>query len=1078
MPDSSLLTQYKKPGFVVYFLLTVAYVITGKLGMMLALPPSYAAPIFLPAGIAVAAALIGGIRALPWIFIGALIVAGQSSHAAAVLIATASVLQAAVGGWVLRSIIGYPTMLEKKQEVLRFLAAIPMICLISSGLSVTGMWVLGIVDVSGLLGGFATWWVGDALGVMVMFPLTMIMVGEPRALWRSRLLTVALPIVLIFTIFVVIYIKSCQWESAESLSDFRQLSQQSVDQVRSKLEEQAIFLEQMDEFFLHDAGGHVSRGEFHLFVQKSLQRFPMIQALEWAPYVEASSRAKFVADQRHDLSDFDILERDAAGKLRHAGNRSAYYPVTFVEPMAGNEPASGFDLASDDTRKEAISRAINNGTITASASVRLVQENQQQAGVLLFYAVKPHEKTSGIVLTVLRMDDFMDMTLHNNRSMLSIRLVDLDDQKIIYSNFPPETHEALYAQTFDFATRHYRLETAPTAFYNAQHNSTWISWFVLVIGNLFAGLMGAFLLVDTGHIARIEAEVINRTRRLTESESRIRFVLEHSPIALHITTLDSGSVVFANQAYADLICMSERQLVGVNTLRYYVNPEDYTDVLEKLAQGEQVTNKLVELQIPNAHSNHKWALASYMRLEFEGRQAVLGWFYDISAQKRTEQQIQILVQEQKAMLENDLVGIVRVKDRIITWANPSFENMLGYRPGELNGSPTRINFISDDAYTTLGVSAYPKLAEGGIYRTQIEHRCKDGQVKWVDMSGSMLNVDRGESLWVFLDISERKVAEEKLRYSEQRFRDVSDAAGEYLWELDANMVYTYVSARSVDVKGYTPDELVGRTPMEFMPEEDIVNVGNIVNRAIAIRAPFKLQHRDITKTGAVVWEEVNGVPIYDKNAQVIGLRGTGLNISERKKMEVRVHQLAFYDSLTKLPNRRLLDERLTQAIAASRRSARYGALMFLDLDNFKPLNDTHGHGVGDLLLIEVAIRLRNCVREIDTVARFGGDEFVVILSDLDAEKAASMLQAQHIAEKIRTILSLPYYLNLITEGLPDSTVEHHCSASIGIAMFNGKEGSQQEIMKWADVAMYAAKKGGRNIIEFFDADDTEEDGIE
>lgn len=141
------------------------------------------------------------------------------------------------------------------------------------------------------------------------------------------------------------------------------------------------------------------------------------------------------------------------------------------------------------------------------------------------------------------------------------------------------------------------------------------------------------------------------------------------------------------------------------------------------------------------------------------------------------------------------------------------------------------------------------------------------------------------------EISERKHAEEILRYSEQRFRDVSDAAGEYIWEIDVNMVYTYVSNRSVDVKGYTPEELVGHTPMEFMPVEDIEPVGEIVNRSIANKAPFKLQHRDITRSGEVLWEEVNGVPFYDENGLMVGLRGTGLNITGRKQAEEKIRKL-------------------------------------------------------------------------------------------------------------------------------------------------------------------------------------------
>ena len=143
--------------------------------------------------------------------------------------------------------------------------------------------------------------------------------------------------------------------------------------------------------------------------------------------------------------------------------------------------------------------------------------------------------------------------------------------------------------------------------------------------------------------------------------------------------------------------------------------------------------------------------------------------------------------------------------------------------------------------------------------------------------------------------------------------------------------------------------------------------------------------------------------------------------------------------------------------------------MFLDLDNFKPLNDAHGHEVGDLLLIEVADRLKNCVREMDTVTRFGGDEFVVMLSELDVDKAESITQAEIVAEKIRITLSEPYLLTIKHVGKVDATIKHHCTASIGVAMFIDHEASQDDILKGADTAMYQAKKSGRNSIRFYDS---------
>ena len=205
----------------------------------------------------------------------------------------------------------------------------------------------------------------------------------------------------------------------------------------------------------------------------------------------------------------------------------------------------------------------------------------------------------------------------------------------------------------------------------------------------------------------------------------------------------------------------------------------------------------------------------------------------------------------------------------------------------------------------------------------------------------------------------------------------------------------------------------------------------------------------------------------DDRGNLLYLRGTIQDITDRKKMEEHMRQLAFYDPLTKLPNRRLINDRLSQTMAMSKRSACHSALMFLDLDNFKPINDIHGHDFGDLLLIEVAARLKNCVREMDTVGRLGGDEFVVLINELDTHQEASIEQAELIAEKIRIAMAEPYRLTIQHQGMADVTVEHRCTASIGVVVFVSDTSSQSDILKWADLAMYQAKDSGRNAIRFY-----------
>lgn len=190
------------------------------------------------------------------------------------------------------------------------------------------------------------------------------------------------------------------------------------------------------------------------------------------------------------------------------------------------------------------------------------------------------------------------------------------------------------------------------------------------------------------------------------------------------------------------------------------------------------------------------------------------------------------------------------------------------------------------------------------------------------------------------------------------------------------------------------------------------------------------------------------------------------DITERRRLEDQIRRLAFYDALTELPNRRLIEDRLNHAMMSSKRTGHYIALIVLDLDNFKPLNDAHGHAVGDLLLMEAAKRLKGCVREIDTVGRYGGDEFIVLLNELDEDRSVAIIQARNVAAKILTSMASPYQLILQNDDIVKRIVQHSCSASLGIHVFINHDATQDNIFKQADRAMYKAKEAGRNQICF------------
>jgi signal transduction histidine kinase/ActR/RegA family two-component response regulator/sensor domain CHASE-containing protein len=510
-----------------HLLITLAYVGTGKLALLLAVPPGYASPIFPPAGIAVAATLIGGPVTLPWIFLGSLLLnawIGYSAgyhldevcFAAAVVIATASMLQAAVGGRAFRRIVGYPARLDNSRDLSLFLLLSPLFCLTSATLSLTGLWALGVVKLPDLMSSWISWWIGDTLGVLLALPLVLVIAGEPRALWRGRARPVALPMLLFFALFTAIFIRVSRWEHEEALLEFRLLSQQTIDKIRAGLKEQELFLEQLERSFSRPAA--LSRTDFRHLVQNLLERFPTIQAVKWAPQILSPQRAAFEAAQQSDLPGFEIREVDPSGHQRGAADRARYFPVTYVEPLKGNEHIVGFDLASEAGRRAAVEATLDTGIVTATPPIRLIQEQGEQLGILLVYAVHDGSSGVGVVSVALRMGTFMTGLLAPVNSMIRVRLVDLEPNKTLYSDLPPDG--VFYSDTFAFGGRRYGVETAPTEFYLVQHRS-WQSWAVLVIGVFSTGLLGALLLLGTGYTRRIETVVDERTHDLANVNRRL-----------------------------------------------------------------------------------------------------------------------------------------------------------------------------------------------------------------------------------------------------------------------------------------------------------------------------------------------------------------------------------------------------------------------------------------------------------------------------------------------------------------------------------------------------------------------------
>lgn len=364
--------------------------------------------------------------------------------------------------------------------------------------------------------------------------------------------------------------------------------------------------------------------------------------------------------------------------------------------------------------------------------------------------------------------------------------------------------------------------------------------------------------------------------------------------------------------------------------------------------------------------------------------------------------------------------------------------------------------------------------DGGLFECELKVTWRDASQHCIYLRGEVTRDRVGQVLRItgtVQDLTAQKRAEAELKRSETKYRTLYDSTGEAVWLLDET---GFIDCNQVALAlfGYASKEaMFAKSPSDLSPAVQACGTDSqtlaeqLITQAFETgHIQFEWLHRRVdtgeTFPADVILSamELDGKPL---------LQAVVRDITQRKTAENEIRNLAFYDPLTGLPNRRLMFDRLRQALNNSVRHQHHGAVMLLDLDNFKTLNDTLGHTVGDQLLQEVAARLTTCMREGDTVARLGGDEFVVILENLDQAGLAA-LQAESVAHKILAQLSEPYLLDVAQACTAAQIRSHHCTSSIGIALFRHHPLSVDELLTRADTAMYQAKAAGRNTLRFFD----------
>jgi len=573
-------------------------------------------------------------------------------------------------------------------------------------------------------------------------------------------------------------------------------------------------------------------------------------------------------------------------------------------------------------------------------------------------------------------------------------------------------------------------------------------------------------------------------------------ILENASVGILFTR--DRKVLHCNPRSAQIYGWPQGELVGQPGSVFYASQEAY-EAMGRQAGPLLARGELLDVELPMRRKDgsevhcHLRAKAINPANTAEGTIWIIE---DISERVRERASLDELLQRQQAILENASVGILFTRNGQIVHCNPRMEAIYGWAPGTLIGEYARAFFADDEDYQAFGAAVGPMLARGELVDIEWRHaRKSDGVVIWSrHLAKAIPNQDGSQgAIWISEDISaqkaaqdalaearhelerrveartqelatineqlqheiaERIAAERHLRNEEARFRDLSEMSSDWFWEMDTDLRFTEISGGllapppSKDENGlgkYRWDlPIVGLTPEQWAEHR----------RVLDARLPFKdFVYQLKTRDGELRWCVINGKPVFE-NGVFKGYRGTGSDITERKLAEQKVEFLAYHDPLTGLPNRLLLEDRLQQAITQAERSRSGLALVFLDLDNFKKINDSLGHATGDALLKEVATRLKHCVRDSDTISRQGGDEFVLILREQHGTESCLPVLA-----KIMEMLQEPFF----SDGNELST-----SASIGVALYP-QDGSDFDILrKKADMAMYRAKEAGRNTYRFFD----------
>ncbi len=563
-------------------------------------------------------------------------------------------------------------------------------------------------------------------------------------------------------------------------------------------------------------------------------------------------------------------------------------------------------------------------------------------------------------------------------------------------------------------------------------------------------------------VHQVELEMQNEELRcahaaLEESSNRYVDLYDFAPVG-YLTLTREGIIAEVNLTAAELLGM-ERQKLLSRRFAAFVAPKD-GDRWHLFFSGIQKHNRRqnTDLTLKRCNNTEFHVHLDCLRVTSLGKDSMLRITLTDMTESRLVEALKVSEQRFRDLV-NSTDGIVWEADAAnfdFTFVSQQAESLLGYPVDDWLKPGFWLEHLHLD--DTVWIHEFRAAFTHRLEAHSFEYRfiAKNGRTIWLRCFATV-ETENGVPRWlrgIMVDITQNKLDEQQLRIAATAFEAQE---GIIITDKDNNILR--VNQAFTDITGYTEQEVIGMNPRLLKSGRQNAVFYLAMWQSIHTTGGWSGEIWNRRKDNSIFLEHITITAVKDPNGDITNYVGTLTDITMSRAAADEIERLAFYDPLTGLPNRRLLQDRLIPALASSERNNLNGALLFIDLDNFKILNDTLGHDIGDLLLQKVAERLMTCVRQEDTVARLGGDEFVVILEDLSAQSTDAIKQTEMVGHKILATLNLPYQL---------TPHDYHITASIGATLFHGHKQATDELLKYADIAMYQAKATGRNALRFFD----------